>query len=51
MTGAGSDRDVGPTPVQRARFREQAFPETLKNQDLLATTGRTRRTPGRWRGR
>ncbi len=22
MTGAGSDRDAGPTPVQRARFRE-----------------------------
>ena len=22
MTGAGSDRDVGPTPVQRARFQD-----------------------------
>lgn len=41
MTGAGSDRDVGPTPVQRARFRERPFPEASKSQDLLATTGRT----------
>ena len=38
MTGAGSDRDAGPTPVQRARFRRLS-PEASKNQDLLATTG------------
>lgn len=39
MTGAGSDRDVGPTPVQRARFQEYISLETSKSQDLLATTG------------
>jgi len=38
MTGAGSDRDAGPTPVQRARFRRLS-PEASKSQDLLATTG------------
>jgi len=49
MTGAGSDRDAGPTPVQRARFRRLS-PEASKSQDLLATTGAyPGGTPGRQR--
>lgn len=39
MTGAGSDQDVGPTPVQRARFRDKMSLEASMSQDLLATTG------------
>jgi len=32
-------------------FPGTSFPKASKSQDLLATTGRTRCTPGRWRER
>lgn len=47
MTGAGSDRDVGPTPVQRARFREECSRERRRVRIYWRRLECTRCTPGR----
>ena len=47
MTGAGSDRDAGPTPVQRARFRGICSRKRQSVRIYLRRLERTRCTPGR----
>ena len=56
MTGAGSDRDAGPTPVQRARFRELSSRKRQRvriywrrlERTRVAHLGRQRRAIGMW---
>jgi hypothetical protein len=47
MTGAGSDRDAGPTPVQRARFRGECSRERRRVRIYWRRLECTRCTPGR----
>ncbi len=47
MTGAGSDRDAGPTPVQRARFREECSRKRRRVRICWRRLECTRCTPGR----
>jgi hypothetical protein len=47
MTGAGSDRDAGPTPVQRARFRGECPRKRRSVRICWRRLESTRCTPGR----